>query len=317
MDEIKVNKPAKNIQPVSKVQINETINDSHNKNIATFVGIIILIVLILVGGFYALKTLKQADNKIEVPKVIETTPAPTVPVVTPPAQPEVKTPSEDTVVKPAVKDPDKVVEEFYNWYTNYSGDPIADGAYKTQEAVSEDLITKIESSSKDINPFLCSKDKSSGFKVEPASISGDGSSVTVNVTKDSTIIPVKVNLKLNGSWKMTNITCLSGDGETSLLENLKLVTSLDYTTVEDRQFLWNVPDYKGRKAMSVAGKGISTANASLDPNVIKNFFIKNGFKSDNYNSSGFKKGDIVCLDSSKLQEANKLDVKIECGKLNI
>jgi hypothetical protein len=116
---------------------------------------------------------------------------------------------------------------------------------------------------------------------------------------------------------MINVTCLSGDGETSILENLKLVTSLDYVTVKDSRFFWNVPDYKGRKAITVSGKGFSTDNAPLDPNVIKNFFIKNGFKSDTYNPSGFKKGDIVCLDSSKLQEANKLDVKIECGKLNI
>ena len=322
MDEIKGKQPPKIPQPSPQIQTEEAIHEEHKKSTATLVAVGILAVLIIIVGFYALKVLKKPEivSKPTTEKTSETTaPSPvTTEVTTPePSETAEKSPATGVTVQASVKDPDVVVEEFYNWYTNYAGDPIADGAYKTQEAVSDELAKKIESAEKETDPFLCSDEKSSDFEVEPADTSGDSSTVAVNVQKDGTIIPVKINLKLNGAWKMINVTCLSENGERSILENLKQETGLDYTTVIDTIFYWNVPDYKGRKAITVNGKGFSTANAALDSSVIKNFFTKNGFKSDASNASGYKKDDIVCIDSSKTDSANKYNVKVDCGKLSV
>ena len=307
-----------NIQPGQNTRAQESAGMENRSSLAIFVSGLIIVALIMSAGFYALRFIKKSENTPTL-NALKTSPAPVPPVTIPEVKiptPEVAEESQKNgvIVHGAAKDPGVAVEEFYNWYLEYPGDPIADGAYKTHNIISEDLIKKIEISEKETDPFLCGMERSSGIEVEPAKTSDDSSSVIINVKSNGMVTPVKANLKLNGNWKIINIVCLSENGERGVLENMKQETGLDYTTVIDTVFYWNVPDYKGRMAISIKGKGFSTANASIDPLVIKNFFIKNGFKEDPANISGYKKDDIVCVDSSKTDAGNKFNVKVDCGK---
>jgi len=312
-------------QPVPRIVTEETIHDEHKKSIASLVFVFVLALIIIIAGFYALRYFKSIKVRPE-PEVTKETQTiqgqavkqPEVIPPTPTVIPSIETPEQNgAVAQVPVKEPDKVVEEFYNWYTNYNGNPIADGAYKTNEALSEDLVKKIEVYSGETDPFLCTKEKPSGFEVEPANTTGSNSSLAVNVKKDNQIIPVKINLKLNGAWKMINVTCLSGNGERSVLENIKQVTGLDYVTLEDSVFYWSAPDYKGRYALKINGLRIHTTNTDLSPKTIDELLLSYGFKNDTYNINGYKKDDIVCVDSGKMNPDNKLDVDLNCGKFAI
>ena len=278
------------------------------------IAIVILVILIVIGGFYLVRYLKKLDNTQG-----KANNAVSIEVKIPEAK------KEDSVIKVAdskkvtVLQPDKVVEEFYKWYTNYKGNPLTDGAYKSHKSITSELAKKIE---KDVtaksgyDPFLCSKNKATGFSVGTPQTSGKFSSIIVNLNSSDGVTLPKVNLQLeNDVWKMVNIACLASDGALGTVENIKKDVGLTYITTKNAEFTWSSANYKGYKAVTVKGSGFSTTNATIKTDAIKNFLVKKGFKANVYNTNGYKKGDVVCVYTDKINSSKKHDVEVECGEI--
>lgn len=274
-------------------------------------GIVILVILVIIGGFYAMSYIKKTDKtKINNQTVTE--------VKIPESKNNESAINIPGTASPSTDKPEKTVEEFYKWYMGYSGNPLTDGAYKSHKSMTNDLIEKIEkdvSKKNGYDPFLCSKNKATGLSIGTPQTAGNFSSVIVSISSANMITLPKVNLQLlNNVWKMVNIACLSTDGALGTIENLKNDAGLTYVITKDSEFPWNSQDYKGYDALDIKGSGFTTTNAEITTNAIKNFFIKKGFTLDSYNTNGYKKGNVVCVYSDKLNSNSKHDVIAECGE---
>jgi hypothetical protein len=126
---------------------------------------------------------------------------------------------------PDPSSPAGVVESFYRWYVGYPGNPMADGAYRSSEYLSEDfvqevgqLIASFEGGGYD--PFLCAQDIPGRVDVDEATVSGDEASVMVYGvwnpdTEFELVNEVEVELRrMDGQWKITDIICLAFESET-------------------------------------------------------------------------------------------------------
>ncbi len=285
----------------------------HKNSALPAVAIVILVLLLIIGGFYLVRYLKKVDKTTNGTgnSVVST---------------EVKIP-EGKKTESALKvnkkqksktEPEKIVDNFYKWYTNSKGNPLKDGSYKTNKSVSDDLAAKIAkdaNTKKDFDPFICANSKATGFNVGQPQISDKTSSVVVNITSESGITLPKVNMQLSdGTWKMVNVACLSPSGTIGTIENLKKDIGLNYVTTNNVEFIWSSANYKGANAVTLKGKGIKTTKAIIKTNAIKNFLVKKGFKVDNYNTNGYKKGNVVCIYTDKVRN-EKHDVNVKCGDI--
>ncbi len=269
---------------------------------------LVLLVVILFGGYYLLKNLKKP--KIE--------PQPTInePFELNVIKPPTPEPEEKEVTKKAeviIESPDSVVEKFYNWYQNYEGDSIKE-ELESQSSLSTALAQKLKNNSDKIDPVLCAEEKPSKIETEPSKINGGNASVIVNENFSGEIKSVKVNLAKKGNeWQMISIICLSEDGIRSILENLKSELDLDYATVKDMNLTWNIPDYKGLKEKAYKGMGFSVKNAVVNTSVLKKFFEKNQFEKNINNADSYEKDKIMCLVNDVLNE-EKHDLSIVCAE---
>lgn len=122
------------------------------------------------------------------------------------------------------RNPREAVELFYEWYMDYSGHPLVDGAYRANEYLTGDFIQGVDEflttpDSSDYDPFLCAQDKPDRFNVEDGDTSADQNSAVVIVqevwnfgTKHEITQDLKVRLQcVNGKWKIANIDCLGSD----------------------------------------------------------------------------------------------------------
>ncbi len=291
------------------------------ENKSSFSGLLILLLLILMiaAGFYVLKFVKQ---KQEIKKA---EPVPIVNVVPPvekkAEKPKAPAPAPEeekvgTKVKMPEKRPETVVKEFYDWLLSQPGDVIQDGRYKDRPEIYKDFIQKIEKrKGEGLHPFLCSATSAAKADVQPPKTNAGQSSIAVNLTENDKVTTVKLTLKLNGAWTITNTLCLSQASKRSVIENLKLETGLDYTTLKDMSFLWSIPDYKGQKTKTLKGKGFSTENTTVDPSVFENFFLKSGFKKDTYNKDGYLKEKMACVAHVDKTETGRFNIEAVCANL--
>jgi hypothetical protein len=155
------------------------------------------------------------------------TPAPPEPASAPPAGTVEGSESEFATPAPEESEPmtpRQVVEGFYSWhigYTRNTGNPVADGAYRSSEYLSSEFIQRIDGIIASLDnrdgqgyydPFLCAQDIPGELTVEEPVVSGQEASVLVHevwnpgtgyeLTQD-----VEVALRLvDGRWKITGVT---------------------------------------------------------------------------------------------------------------
>jgi hypothetical protein len=111
---------------------------------------------------------------------------------------------------PAVA-PERVVESFYSWYIAYPGNPLAAGAYRTSEYVTEALVQKVDGivasfDSVGYDPILCAQDKPGCFTVEMMDISENSAAAAVRTDFANHLIYVGL-IEIDGQWKIADITC--------------------------------------------------------------------------------------------------------------
>jgi hypothetical protein len=112
---------------------------------------------------------------------------------------------------PLAMTPEEVVEGFYNWYLEYPGNPMSDGAFKLSPFLDEALIAAKEEELSLFNMggadvFLCAQDIPEKIYVQPAQIDGSRASVKVNSSFEGHSIEVELELR-EGEWKITRVHC--------------------------------------------------------------------------------------------------------------
>jgi hypothetical protein len=123
--------------------------------------------------------------------------------------------------------PDKVVEAFYSWVTQYEGNVMVSGAYKTSEYLSdtfkEEINTLLGSMDKGgFDPFICAQDVPERFVVGSPSISNGIATVRVEQVFQTgkRVLPVELRNEA-GLWKISAIKCQNVELQAGLPENLK------------------------------------------------------------------------------------------------
>jgi hypothetical protein len=121
---------------------------------------------------------------------------------------ETNSPASGPVELPAVP-AEQVVQEFYDWYSTYPGNPIVSGAYQEHPAVGESLVKTIEEARKDglmADPIICAQDIPDSFTVWEAVV--DGSTARVHVLSSWAGHELDVELQPSGGeWVINRVIC--------------------------------------------------------------------------------------------------------------
>ncbi|MGD9029403.1 MAG: DUF3828 domain-containing protein [Anaerolineae bacterium] len=114
--------------------------------------------------------------------------------------------------------PEEVVESFYDWYLQYPGNVIADGAHRSSQYLTEGFVEKVDAGVASFekggyDPFLCAQDVPGDLIVGEAEVSGNQARVTVQEvwnpgTEFEFVKEVVVELEMmGGGWTIANIIC--------------------------------------------------------------------------------------------------------------
>jgi hypothetical protein len=114
--------------------------------------------------------------------------------------------------------PEEVVESFYDWYLQYPGNVIADGAHRSSQYLTEGFVEKVDAvvasfEKGGYDPFLCAQDMPGDLIVGHAEVSGNQAKVTVQEvwnpgTEVEFVKEVVVELQMmGGAWTIANIIC--------------------------------------------------------------------------------------------------------------
>jgi hypothetical protein len=122
-------------------------------------------------------------------------------------------PDQDTTLQ---RSPDIAVEEFYDWYLNFKGQPLTSGAYQESPFLTKEYKKRLANSASSYSnllqdPVLCSLDKPYETSVENVDISEDEKSAEVLFLQDYYGNPVRTNVsvvKLGDSWYINGIDCV-------------------------------------------------------------------------------------------------------------
>ena len=114
--------------------------------------------------------------------------------------------------------PEEVVERFYDWYLQYPGNVIADGAHRSSQYLTEGFVEKVDTvvasfEQGGYDPFLCAQDVPGDLIIGDAEVSGNQATVTVQEvwnpgTEVEFVREVVVELEMmGGGWRISNIIC--------------------------------------------------------------------------------------------------------------
>jgi hypothetical protein len=118
--------------------------------------------------------------------------------------------------------PEKVVEDYYNWYLDYIGDrfsgemrnPLIDKAYRDSDYLSEAFVQKVDGilasfenqPAGGYDPFLCAQDIPESITVDEAQVSGNEASANVETSFAGHSFSVDLE-KVDGQWRITDVNC--------------------------------------------------------------------------------------------------------------
>jgi hypothetical protein len=116
------------------------------------------------------------------------------------------------------------VSDYYGWYLENLGydvktdefrNPLQDGSYQKQGALSSEFIERIEEMKGEglpADPLLCAQDVPQSFSVKEVDLSPMGEEARVSVETSFEGHEFQVYLqKLNGEWKIAGVICMAGN----------------------------------------------------------------------------------------------------------
>lgn len=104
--------------------------------------------------------------------------------------------------------PDHVVRDFYDWYLSYEGNPLTDQAYRSNAAISEEFVGRLDeqvSGELIADPILCAQDVPESVVVSTPEVLDDSASVEVE-TSFGNRFTVQLILQEN-DWKISEVIC--------------------------------------------------------------------------------------------------------------
>jgi hypothetical protein len=125
----------------------------------------------------------------------------------------------EAAAAPSTNGPEEIVEDFYRWYIGYPGNPLAEGAYRDSEALTDDLVQDVEEiiASFDqgaYDPFLCAQDLPGSFTIDIARVSGDEATVILHEIwnpgtefESTTDVTIEL-LKADNLWLIDEVLCV-------------------------------------------------------------------------------------------------------------
>jgi hypothetical protein len=106
--------------------------------------------------------------------------------------------------------PDYFVEDFYQWYIMYPGNPLADKGYRECPYFSQDYIKEldklVEKGGLIADPIVCAQDIANSFTASGSELNGTTSVVRI-LSGFGNEMDVEVK-PFAGAWKITKITCV-------------------------------------------------------------------------------------------------------------
>jgi hypothetical protein len=111
----------------------------------------------------------------------------------------------------ASRSPDRVVEDFYTWYINYPGNPLVEGAHRSNELLTETFVEKIDAirasfTGGGYDPVLCAQDVPESFQVGSPEVADHAASVRVDTSFPGHFFGVELQ-KLEDVWKIADVEC--------------------------------------------------------------------------------------------------------------
>jgi len=110
--------------------------------------------------------------------------------------------------------PAGAVEGFYGWYLWYArsaGNPLADGAYRSSEYLTEEFVQQVDEiiasfDKSGYDPFLCAQDVPESFTLGEAAVSDDQASIVVQTSFEGHAFTVKLS-EADGRWAISDVIC--------------------------------------------------------------------------------------------------------------
>lgn len=105
--------------------------------------------------------------------------------------------------------PEIVVQEFYNGYLQYNGNPLVDKIYRSNERLSPDFVAFLDdftAGDMHFDPVLCAQDKPVGITTQQAQVIDDRAMVGVTDSFPGHQFTVELML-INGAWKIERVIC--------------------------------------------------------------------------------------------------------------
>lgn len=107
-------------------------------------------------------------------------------------------------------DPNQVVQDFYTWYISYEGNPLADKAYQSSQALSPEFIARLDEFSQSggwvYDPILCAQDVPTQVTTFLAQVSGGQALVgaATNFVDHKFVVEL---IKTDNRWVIHNVLC--------------------------------------------------------------------------------------------------------------
>jgi spore germination protein GerM len=107
--------------------------------------------------------------------------------------------------------PSETVNNFYEWYSAYEGNPLADRAYKTKPEISSKLMNEINEfveAGPGFDPFICAQDKPADFYFGDPKIENNTAVIqmTQRYSTQNKQVPITLE-KIDNTWQMVKIDC--------------------------------------------------------------------------------------------------------------
>lgn len=106
--------------------------------------------------------------------------------------------------------PEQVVQQFYDWYVSYQGNPLVDKAYQGNESLSPAFIAHLDDFTRNgewrVDPVLCAQDVPNEVTAHPAQVSGERASVEVTTSFTGHRFTVEL-AKAGDAWSIDKVAC--------------------------------------------------------------------------------------------------------------
>lgn len=104
---------------------------------------------------------------------------------------------------------EQVVQNFYDWYLSYDGNPLADHAYRSSRYLRPEMIAFLDDftqSEMGYDPILCAQDKPASLSPSASRVAGGWAKVEVTTGFEGQGFSVEL-IQTDGDWRIDKVNC--------------------------------------------------------------------------------------------------------------